>query len=353
MYGNGQEMNRIRVLRVLAANVCVGCVLASSHGLAHHALLAFDNSRLIEVRGVIEDVFWANPHIRITVRTADDTVWDLEGSSLNGIERNSGLTRQDFPIGEEAVFTGLPSRRGDPRMRPALARLSSGQVVVIERSRVEQLGLLDEIADRPAADSEQVAEAIRTANGIFRVWTNVGRTRDHYSDADLPLTDAARAAKESWNQEEDDTLLLCIPAGLPEAMLTPFPMAFIDEGDSIVLHLEEWDNVRTIHMREDADRTNQAPSHLGYSVGRWEDGALVVSTTEIDHPFMDDLGTPLSGSAEIIERFEMSEDETRLDWSATVVDPETFTEPVALPIVHFEWQPGTQIKPYNCTVYPG
>ena len=346
-------MNRSRACPVPLVGILAGSVLASSHSLAHHALLAFDNSRLIEVRGVIEDVFWANPHIRITVRTADDTVWDLEGSSLNSIERNSGLTREDFPIGEEAAFTGIPSRRGDPRMRPALARLSSGQVVVIERSRVEQLGLLDDIADRPAADSEQVEEAVRTANGIFRVWTNIGRTRDHYSDADLPLTDAARMAKESWNQEEDDTLLLCIPAGMPEAMLTPFPMEFTDAGDSIVLHLEEWDNVRTIHMRGDAGRANQATSHLGYSVGRWEDGALVVSTTEIDHPFMDDLGTPLSRSAEIIERFEMSEGETRLDWSATIIDPETFTAPVVLPIVHFEWQPGTQIKPYNCTVFPG
>ena len=136
-------------------------------------------------------------------------------------------------------------------------------------------------------------------------------------------------------------------------MLTPFPMEIIDNGDTITVWLEEWDNDRTIHMRGDADRENQATSHLGYSVGRWEDGVLVVNTTDIDHPYMDDLGTPLSGTAEIIERFEMSKDETRLDWSATVVDPDTFIEPVALPTVHFEWLPGTQIKPYDCTVYPG
>ena len=100
-------------------------------------------------------------------------------------------------------------------------------------------------------------------------------------------------------------------------------------------------------------REDQAPSHLGYSVDRREDGVLVVSTTEIDHPYMDDVGTPMSGAAEIVERFQMSDDETRLDWSATVVDPETFTEPVALPVVHFEWWPQTRITPYNRTVYPG
>ena len=353
MYGNGQQMNKIGALRILAASVFVGNVLASSHGLAHHALIAYDNSRTIELRGVIEEVFWANPHVRLVVRAADDTVWDLEGPPVNRMERDSGIRREFFPVGEEAVFTGFPSRRGEPRMRPILAHLNSGQTIVMERQRVERLGLLDELAERPALDSEQIEEAIRNANGIFRVWSNVGRTQVRPPDAGLPLTDAARAAKESWVQEEDDPLLRCEPAGLPEAMLTPFPMEIIDEGDTITVWLEEWDNDRTIHMRGDAGRGNHASSHLGHSVGRWEDGVLVVNTTDIDHPYMDDLGTPLSGAAEIIERFEMSKDETRLDWSATVFDPDTFSEPVALPIMHFEWQPGTQIKPYNCTVYPG
>ncbi|MYF69065.1 MAG: hypothetical protein F4181_03375, partial [Proteobacteria bacterium] len=81
-------MNRIRVLRVLAANVCLGGVLASSSSLAHHALIAYDNSRTIEMRGVIEEVFWANPHVRLGVRAADDTVWDLEGPPVNRMERD-------------------------------------------------------------------------------------------------------------------------------------------------------------------------------------------------------------------------------------------------------------------------
>ena len=25
----------------------------------------------------------------------------------------------------------------------------------------------------------------------------------------------------------------------------------------------------------------------------------------------------------------------------------------ALPIVHFEWRPGVQVRPYDCTMYPG
>lgn len=325
----------------------------ASKASGHHALVAFDTSRAVDIQGVVESVFWRNPHVRLSVRTADGELWDLEGPPVNRMERDNGVTEAHFPVGAEVAFTGLPARRGEPRMRPLLARLSSGQVLVMDRARVERLALLDEIAERPPASAEQVEEAIRNADGIFRVWYANGRTPTRPPNAELPLTAAAQEAKAGWVQEEDGLAVRCIPAGMPEAMMTPFPMEIIDQGDTIVVRLEEWDNVRTIDMRGDADGQNQAPSHLGHSIGRWEDGALVASTTDIDYPFMDDVGTPMSEGVEIIERFEMSEDETRLDWSATVIDPETFTEPVTLPIVHFEWRPGVQIRPYGCTLYPG
>jgi hypothetical protein len=35
---------------------------------------------------------------------------------------------------------------------------------------------------------------------------------------------------------------------------------------------------------------------------------------------------------------------------ATVTDPETFTEPISMPEFHWDWIPGQELKPYNCTV---
>ena len=63
-------------------------------------------------------------------------------------------------------------------------------------------------------------------------------------------------------------------------------------------------------------------------------------------------GTPQSAAMRVVERFTLSEDETRLDWSASVSDPETFTEPVARQNLHFSWVPGEEVKPFDCSV-PG
>ena len=131
--------------------------------------------------------------------------------------------------------------------------------------------------------------------------------------------------------------------------MQPFPIQFIDQGDTITLNIEEWDNSRTIFMG--ADPEADAPySRLGYSVGRWEGDTLVVETNRINYPFFNDQGIPQSEAVEFVERFTLSEDETRLDWTATLVDPETFTEPVTMHDMHWEWIPTNEIKPYDCVV---
>ncbi len=130
----------------------------------------------------------------------------------------------------------------------------------------------------------------------------------------------------------------------------PFPIEFMEQDGDILLHIEEWDNVRTIYMGDGINVDDLEPSSLGTSVGYWEENTLVVRTNNIDYPFFDDRGTPQSKAVEIFERFTLSEDETRLDWVSTVVDPETFTEPVAMPEMHWEWVPGAELKAYKCTV---
>lgn len=339
-----------RIISLTALSLLLGKGLVHDAS-AHHALIAYDRNSVIEMTGVVEELFWVNPHIRIVVRDDNGEVWEMEGPPVNRMERNDGVQRESFAAGTRLTLIGMPHQRIENNLFPLVAVID-GERIVMERPDSERLGILEEEDTRVVVRDERYEEAVRNANGIFRVWNNVGRTFLIPPGSDYPLTEEGRARKAEWVQDEDDLAVQCVPAGMPEAMITPFPMEIIDNGDgTLTVLIEEWDNVRTIYMEGQPEPDELQHPHLGYSVGRWEDDVLVVSTTDVGYPYLDDLGTPMSDAAEIIGRFEMSEDETRLDWTGIVVDPANFAEPVRLPVMHFEWHPEVFIRPFDCTLY--
>jgi hypothetical protein len=139
----------------------------------------------------------------------------------------------------------------------------------------------------------------------------------------------------------------CEPEGMPRIMHTNvFPRELIDRGSEIVLRTELFDTQRTIHMDRSAPPPGEQPSRLGYSVGAWEGGQLVVKTTLVNWPYFDAIGTPQSDTVEITERFAVSEDQSRLNFEMTVVDPATFKAPAAIRI---QWAPfAGSIQRYDC-----
>ena len=137
---------------------------------------------------------------------------------------------------------------------------------------------------------------------------------------------------------------------MPAAMDNPYRIELDDLGDRILLCLEEWDGVRTIHMNPDPAATPE-PSPMGYSVGHWDGDTLVVETSRINYPYFDDLGTPQGEALRVTERFELDANARTLSWTAEIVDPQTFTEPVVLEILWL-WIPGNELKSFSCAL-PG
>jgi hypothetical protein len=126
----------------------------------------------------------------------------------------------------------------------------------------------------------------------------------------------------------------------------PYPIEFIDEGERILMRIEEYDLTRVIHVIDEP--TPSASTPLGHSVGRWDKDRLLVSTDAISAPQYI-AGIPLTDYAKVEERFELSEDQTRLLYLLTVTDPATFNEPVKRE-KYWVWKPGVEIKPYECVV---
>ena len=87
-------------------------------------------------------------------------------------------------------------------------------------------------------------------------------------------------------------------------------------------------------------------SVLIFSVGRWDQTTLVVTTTHISWAWFDQAGIPQSEQSVSIERFMPTPDGSRLDYTVTVTDPVNFTAPVTL--TRYWLDLGETIVPYEC-----
>ena len=317
--------------------------LCSLVAIAHHAATGrYDSKNFGEISGDITDIFWRNPHVRFIISRTDTTGqgenWEVEFGSVNTLDR-IGVTRDMVAVGDSVSVYGRMGRNGLKAMFADSITLAGGEELHLQADVRRRYGLT-ESAMRDARNTD-----VKLRTDIFRVWLPLERPDTGSGIPDYPLTDAGRAAQANWNPE-DDPALRCIPPGLPTAMDNPYPVEFLDHGDTIVMRLEEWDGVRTIYMQGEG---NPVQPRMGRSVGQWEGRTLVVETGDIDWKCIDDLGTPQSEDVIIKERFTLSADGTSLAWEARITDPVNFTEPIVME-GSWTWVPGHEIKPFNCAL---
>ena len=295
--------------------------LLPAAALAHHSR-AYFGDEIVTVTGELVDVEWRNPHVELELRSTagDGTVetWQVEGNSIYNLQRR-GVSREQFRIGTEVTVAGRASTRERYSLLLTSVVLPTGETLVFEGR------------EAPAGRVDRVVDAAAENKGIFRVWSMpaADRVAIQGQTEDQPFTEAALAARATWNPL-DNFALRCEPEGMPRIMINPHPFEFIDRGDRIVLRTELYDTERVIHMSAVTPPERLSPSRLGYSIGAWDDGALVVRTTRVDWPWFDNAGTPQSPDVEVVERFTLSEDQSRLDFEITVTDPATFVRPARL-----------------------
>jgi len=156
-------------------------------------------------------------------------------------------------------------------------------------------------------------------------WIRVGPierydpTRPGARGQEAPLTPEYQAIFETNLAEVarggvgDDPVYRCIPEGMPRAMNLVFPMEIVIKRDTTYLLMENPSNLRRIYTDGRAFPTDESPSWMGYSIGRWmdEDGdgrydALEVETRNLKNPrTFDSSGLPLHKDAQTVvkERF--------------------------------------------------
>ncbi len=339
---------KIIVNRLRSAVTCL-LVFVPLIGSAHHSRATYSDE-VRELEGELLSVIWRNPHPAFTLKTVtaegQEEIWRIEAFGSVYLLGRTGVTRDRFKIGDHVKLAGRPSIRGPREFLGTHMLLSDGLEVILDMGGESYWsGRYVGGGEEDLAYEGNVVDAAAESRGIFRVWSAPGgvAAERHY-----PFTAAAVDARATWDVL-DNFVMRCEQPGMAFAMTAPWPFEFIDRGDELIVRGSAWDVTRIIHMDGSEGSDAQATSHFGYSTGHWEGNTLVVETTQMDWPYFDDIGTPLSEAAKIVERFTLSEDQSRLDQQMTTTDPATFTESATYE--RYWLALGETVPAYDCQVF--
>lgn len=161
-----------------------------------------------------------------------------------------------------------------------------------------------------------------------------------------PRLTAAALKTYPLDPSDDPGFLRCEPWGLARQIFALHQFEVRQRGnDRMDLRYGEWDARRTVYMDGRPRPANQAPSAMGYSVGRWEGETLVIETSGIRANITSWRGEH-SDQLRVVERYTRSQDGSTLLLTATMEDPWSLREPVMIKKI-WRWAPGQQITPYE------
>ena len=225
--------------------------------LGHHSIFGrFDGNSLIVMEGVVVGVTWRNPHVTFVVvgnnAAGEEVIWQVETTSLSNLRRWN-IEPNFIKAGDQIRIAGNPSVRGMDEIFAYNVLLPSGEEVLIGND-IQPRWSNQTVARIPQTLADQNDTSSSELN-IFRVWSTAGpmlfpETVDHTFDLNsYPLTAQAQAVVANFERIIDSPLSGCAPKGMPIIMEQPYPMEIIQQIDgAILLHLEEYDTIRTIYM---------------------------------------------------------------------------------------------------------
>ncbi len=150
-----------------------------------------------------------------------------------------------------------------------------------------------------------------------------------------PLLPEAQARYEAWQAEKargahaQRRTANCLPPGMPQIMMQPYPVEFLFNPGLVVVAIETYSQSR--HIFTDGRRHPADPdlTFQGHSIGHWEGQTLVVDSVGFSPLTEISLGVPHSDQMRITERVSLT-DPGHLRIVQTITDPKVLSRPWTL-----------------------
>ncbi|HEY2842437.1 MAG TPA: hypothetical protein VGJ09_02260 [Bryobacteraceae bacterium] len=144
-------------------------------------------------------------------------------------------------------------------------------------------------------------------------------------EANIPYTDAGRAAFKNHDSKDDPTSL-CLYPGMPRIMQSPYPMQIIQTKEYVTILFEYMRQWRAIPTDDRKHPENLPPSFMGDSVGKWDGDTFVIDTTGLnDRTWLDTAGHQHTDEMHLTERMQRTPTTITLEY--TIDDPKMYSQP--------------------------
>jgi hypothetical protein len=145
-------------------------------------------------------------------------------------------------------------------------------------------------------------------------------------EAEVPYTDAGRAAYKNHDAKDDPTGF-CQPPGMPRMLHSPFPMMVMQDKNHVAFLYEYMRIWRLIDLNRTQHYPDVEDTYFGDSIGKWEGDTLVIDTVGInDRSWLDTAGHQHSADMRVVERITRTGPEA-MDYEVTVIDPKMYATP--------------------------
>ena len=148
-----------------------------------------------------------------------------------------------------------------------------------------------------------------------------------------------------------DPLAKCFMPGVPRANYLPFPFQIVQSRDVILLAYEFAESNRIVYV-DQPEIVSQVDAWMGHSNATWEGDTLVITVTgQMEDTWFDRVGNFHSFEMVVEERWTPG-GPNHIDYSATITDPNTFTEPwtVSFPLYRHV-QEDMQLLEFKCVEF--
>jgi len=338
-------MRMMRICSALTLAALIGAAdLAAHHSFAPH----FDRDKPVSISGTITEYEQRNPHSYLHIAAIDENgrtrQYVCESHGVTQLTRN-GVTPALLKSGTKVRVNGSLSRHNPYMCFFDSVELSDGRVLNVNGSNAPALAAAKPVAAR---------------KDIFGTWLlapTPGRSTSGPQPMIQALTPAGEKAVAAYDPFRDDPTFRCDPVAIRRVWGAPgTPLEIARQGGNILLRYEWMDVRRVVHLNEKAQPANARRSSLGYSIGRFEDGVLVVDTANYSagvlNQYVEEAGKPTRGllhSAALTSRERLSFDAARqrLVVDIDLADSEFFAKP--FPRATLEYTPSDlKIEPFDC-----